>query len=112
MMWDYPDVVAKAIFECHGENGELQAPIIAHADQLWVVLTWFGSLASGMQYPERIIPLERLAAAYIPHGGYRLGLILPKELFSSQCPPELLKQFGAQVHPAGIAHIPGPSSIQ
>lgn len=108
---DDPNIIAKAVYFIEGDENayEYQSMVIEHEGSLWLVATWLGSNNTGTRYPDRIVPMERLPHVAQQDGLIRLGLLMPKQLLSVDCPPELLRKFGAVIHPA-LAHIPGPKS--
>ena len=108
-----PTIIAKAVYFIEGDEtaSEYQSVVIQHNESLWLVATWLQSHAADKRYPERIVPMASLPHVVMPDGMTRLGLLMPRQLVSAECPPELLRKFCAEIHPA-IVHIPGPSSIQ
>jgi len=107
------DAVAKAVFFIDGDESasEYQSWVISYENTLWLVATWLQAHASTERIPDRIVPLASFPHTPLQDGMFRLGRLMPRQLLSVDCPPELLRQFGAQTYPS-LAHIPGPSSIQ
>lgn len=105
-------IFAKAVYFIEGDESafEYQSMVISHEDSLWLVATWLESNDTGKRFPERIVPMATLSHLVQPDGLIRLGLLMPKQLVSTDCPEELLRKFGAITHP-GAPHIPGPKSI-
>jgi len=103
--------VSKVSFSIEGDEDayEHQSIVIEHEGSLWLVATWLRSDASGEQYPERIVPLEKLPHVVRPDGLFVLNMLMPKQLVSPDASSQLLHKYGAVIHP-GIDDIPGPTT--
>ena len=104
--------VAKAVYFLEGDENaenahEYQSMVIEHEGSLWLVATWLRSNATGENYPERIVPMEKLPHVVRPDGLFVLNMLMPKQLVSDNASPQLLRKYGAVTHP-DVAHIPGP----
>lgn len=106
----HPDVIAKVVFVLEGDDPteQQQAMVIQHDEALWLVATWLEN-AEGKRVPEWLVPLANLGPTWEPIALFRLAQQLPKELFSSPPSKEVLRRFGAVMHP-GIFRIQGPTS--
>ncbi|MBI3044199.1 MAG: hypothetical protein HYY78_15370 [Betaproteobacteria bacterium] len=106
-----PDFIAKAVYRFEGEgDDEYTSSIILYENKPWLVATWLGGHATGEQYPEWLVPMEKLNADWkIRYPVVQLGVRIPKMLVSEECPAELRRAWGAMIHPDTV-HIPGPKS--
>ena len=106
-----PIPVAKAAYFLEGDENahEYQSMVIEHEGSLWLVATWLRSDATGENYPERIVPMEKLPHVVRPDGLFVLNMLMPKQLVSPDASSQLLHKYGAVIHP-GIDDIPGPTT--
>lgn len=91
--------VAKAVFTFEGENpnDQYETTVIFYKDSLWLVATWISNTEQNMRIPDRIVPLA-LFDPHSSHGAYlELKRSVPKALLTADCPPQLLKQFDAEI---------------
>ncbi len=103
--------VAKAVYFLEGDENahECQSLVIEHEGSLWLVATWLRSNATGENYPERIVPMEKLPHVVQADGLIRLNILMPKQLVSPDASSQLLHKYGAVIHP-GIDDIHGPTT--
>jgi hypothetical protein len=106
-----PPNVAKAVYFIEGDEtaSEYQSMVIEFKNERWLVATWLQVQATGMKYPDRIIPMSALPHLTQDNGMIRLGLLMPIELLHVEAPPEVLQRFGAKEYPS-LAQLPGPKS--
>lgn len=88
----------------------MHGQVVSADSQLWLVVSSLTHLATGTQFPSKLVPLEK-----IPHQfrdrSLEATIALPKALFEHPISPALMLEFGVVDAPLPD-DMQGPTSIQ